>query len=180
MTLVRNLLIMVLCSLLAACAPQGMDDLERFVEEVKSRQPKPIDPIPQMKPVETFVYLAGERRDPFRPLQQTEEQEIAQAQNNGVHPDFSRQKEELEQYPLDALRMMGTLQQSGTIWGLIANQEGALYRVKTGNYMGKNHGQITRISEDRIELTEIAPDSRGGYEERHAILAISDMSPSKK
>ena len=40
--------------------------------------------------------------------------------------------------------------------------------------MGLNHGQITRITEERIELTEIVSNGQGGWQERQAAIALSD------
>jgi type IV pilus assembly protein PilP len=93
---------------------------------------------------------------------------------SGLTPDETRRKEELEGFSLDSIRMVGTLELQGTTWGLVRTQEGIIFRVKVGNYMGKNHGQITRISEEGIELTEIIPDKKRGYIERQASLAMSD------
>ena len=83
-----------------------------------------------------------------------------------------RPQEELEAFPLDSLRMMGMVKQGEILTGLVRNGEGVIFPVKVGNYIGQNHGQITRILEDRIELTEIVPDTRGGYRERQASLAL--------
>ncbi len=89
-------------------------------------------------------------------------------------PDFNRRKEELEGFSLDALRMVGTLEQLETTWALIQTQDKTIYRVKAGNYVGRNHGQITRISESGIDLTEIIADGQGGYRERQASLALAE------
>ncbi len=39
-------------------------------------------------------------------------------QANGLTPDFNRRKEELEGFPLDTLRMVGTLEQDNSTWFL--------------------------------------------------------------
>ena len=156
--------------LLSGCGDSGISDLEQFVQEVKARKPAPIKPLPEIKQIETFTYVPGDRRSPF---QRELPEEMAGA-GSGVTPDKARRKEELEEFPLDSLRMVGTLNLNGTIWGLIRNKEGTIYRVKVGNYMGQNNGQITRISEDQIELTEIIPDHKGGYRERQATVALSE------
>jgi type IV pilus assembly protein PilP len=70
--------------------------------------------------------------------------------------------------------MVGTLEQAEVMWALIRAKDKTIYRVKAGNYMGKNHGQITQITESKIELTEIVPDGRGGYRERQATLALKE------
>ena len=70
--------------------------------------------------------------------------------------------------------MVGTLDKDDVRWGLIRNSEGLLYRVKTGNYMGQNHGQITAITDVEIKLTEIVLDGQSGWLEREASVALSE------
>jgi type IV pilus assembly protein PilP len=159
--------------LLVACTNDNLSDLKQYVAKVKSREPEPVEPLPEIKPIETFVYQSGDRRDPFQPGGAKSEADIP-ASGNGIAPDPLRRKEELEQYPLDSMRMVGTLDQEDTMWALVMTQDGTLFRVRAGNYMGQNYGQITRITEDRIELTEIVPDGMGGWQERPASIALSE------
>ncbi len=163
----------LLLVLLAGCSSSGMQDLRQYIEQVKSRAPGRIKPLPEVQPIETFVYNPGGRRDPFKPAEQTTTQALP-APGSGIAPDPMRRKEELESYPLDSLRMVGTLDKRGTKWALITTQDGTIYRVKEGNHMGQNNGRITRITEDRVELTEIVPDGAGGYRERQAVVALSE------
>lgn len=158
--------------LLSACGGSGMSDLEQFIDEVKARKPAPIKPLPEIKQIETFTYVPEGRRDPFRP--ETPSEMAGVGDTGGVMLDTTRRKEELEEFPLDSLRMVGTLHLGDTMWGLIRNKEGTIYRVRVGNYMGQNNGQISLISEDQIELTEIIPDHKGGYRERQATVALSE------
>jgi type IV pilus assembly protein PilP len=169
---VKLLLVVMIVSFLSACSG-GKSDLEQYVDEVKARKPGRIEPLPEIKPIETFTYIAGDRRNPFRPEapRGEEKQEVV---GSGILPDVNRRKEELEAFPLDSIRMVGTLEQSETKWGLVKTKEGIIFRVKAGNYMGQNHGQITQVSEDKIELTEIVSDPRGGYMERQATVALSE------
>jgi type IV pilus assembly protein PilP len=158
--------------LLTGCADRGMHDLKSYVEEVKSRKAGHIEPLPEIKPIETFAYISDGRRSPFISQAQTEETS-SQAEGVGLSPDFNRRKEELESYPLDSLRMVGLLEQLGITWALVQTQERTIHRVKIGNFLGTNHGQITQVSETQIELTEIIPDGQGGYRERQASLALA-------
>ena len=105
---------------------------------------------------------------------ESEDQEQMGLAESGIAPDFNRRKEELESYSLDSIRMVGILEQLGVTWGLVKTKEGTIHRVKTGNYMGQNHGRIVQISEDRIDLTEIVQDGTGGYSERQASLALAE------
>jgi type IV pilus assembly protein PilP len=157
----------------AGCANKDISDLERYAAEVKARDPGRIEPLPEIKQIETFVYEAGDGRDPFSLGGSTMEETMTEP-TSGVAPDPLRRKEELEQYPLDTIRMVGTLEQDGDTWALVTIQDGTLFRIQAGNYLGQNHGQITRIAEDRIELMEIVPDGGNGWQERQASVALSE------
>lgn len=158
--------------LLAGCGANDTSDLQTYVRQVNARPPGPIEPLPPIEPVETFVYETGERRDPFQSDVQTEPQELA-ALDGGPAPDPNRPREELESYPLDSLRMVGTLEQDGSRWGLVRTREGVVHRVTVGNYMGQNHGQIVSIDLDVIQLNEIVSDAPGQWRERAATVALS-------
>ncbi len=160
---------------LSACSSRDMSDLKQYIAEVKARPPGDIDPIPEIKPVETFTYEPGDRRDPFVIDRETVEAVTSSLiASSGIAPDPLRRKEELERFPLDSLTMQGTLEQDGIMWGLIRDPEGTLHLVRTGNYMGLNDGQIIRISEEEIELTEIVPgETPGTWREQRASIALS-------
>jgi len=158
--------------LLAGCGSHDMSDLQSYVQQVNARPPGPIEPLPTIEPVETFVYEPGERRDPFQSDVQPESEQLA-VTDNGLAPDPNRPKEELENYPLDSLRMVGTLEQNDTRWALIRTQEGIVHRVTVGNYMGQNYGQIISIGLDAIQLNEIVSDAPGQWRERPASVALS-------
>ena len=150
-----------------------MDDLRRYVEEIKSLPHGEIEPIPEIQTFPSFSYSAQDLRDPFEPVATTEPRQTV-AEEGGVRPDFDRVREELEAYPLDALRMVGTLQQFGTIWGLVRTTDGTIHRVQPGNYMGQNHGQIVRITEEKIDLREIVQEGTNRWRERSAALALNE------
>ncbi len=161
-----SVLILVGCS-------SGMSDLEQYVEEVRERTEAPIEPMPEIRQPELYAYRSRAEglRDPFTPA--VEEEEPVTTTDNGIRPDALRRKEELESFSLDTLRMVGTLEQDDQ-WALVKNKQGVIYRVKPGNYMGRNHGRISAIYDDRIELVEIVPDRAGGYTERPAQLSIGE------
>lgn len=165
-------LLMVMIGL-TGCASRDMTDLRAFVEDVKQRPAGRIEPLPEIKEVETHTYSSADLRNPFAP-EPVAETEKAVAQSSGLMPDFNRRKEELEGFPLDSLRMVGTVDQGDFTWGLIRTNDGTIHRIKTGNYMGMNFGKIERVSEEKIELTEIIQDGQGGYIERQATVALGE------
>jgi type IV pilus assembly protein PilP len=162
----------LLAVLLSACAGDNMQDLRKFVSDVKARKPKPIDPLPQLKQIETFVYDSTGLRNPFS-SSQVSSTPVVGVVGSGPRPDPNRRKEELESFALDSLRMVGTLDLQDNVWGLVLDREGTIHRVTAGNFMGEHDGQITRITENHIELTELVADGRGGYIERQASLALT-------
>ena len=160
--------------LLAGCAEQDDTDLKKYIEEIKARPKGPIEQLPQMKVVEPFVFKPEGLRDPFQPQQEPEEEEVQVSKGNGIKPDQSRRKEELESYPLDVLKMVGSVVMNSNLWGLVKASDGTIHRVQVGNYMGKNYGKIIRITADKIELMEIVPDKPGTWREQQTSLAVSE------
>jgi len=160
---------------LTGCGNDDFSDLNRYISEVKARPKEPIKPLPEIKVIEPFMFKPEGLRDPFKPLEQPEQAEGADVSaGSGIKPDTTRRKEELEAFPLDGLRMVGTVDMKSSLWGLIKASDGTVYRVKVGNYMGKNYGKIIRIVSDKIELMEIVPDKPGTWHEQPASIALTE------
>ncbi len=169
----KSLLVITCCLLLTACGGRDMSDLEAYVAEVRARPKTPIKPLPEIQMVETFVFDPEGLRDPFVPAKVAEPPRTTMI-GSGIKPDLARPKEELESYALDSLRMVGTVKKDGELWALIGTTEGTIYRVRPGNYLGRNHGKIVRILDDRVEIVEIVPDAPGTWRERQAALALAE------
>lgn len=148
-----------------------MSDLKRFVADTKLKHQGRVDPLPDFAQYESFAYTDTGLRDPFKPHADIST-EMPASSSSGPRPSDKRRREALENYPLDALRMVGILQQSATSWALIQDPDGTIHRVQPGNYAGQNHGKITGISENQISLVELIPDGISGWIQRDAQLAI--------
>ncbi len=160
---------------LTACSDNPTSDLVEYVERVKGQQKSSIEPLPEFKPYESFTYAAVDLRDPFTESTTTTQRAVAiPTTSSGLTPDFERPREPLEEFPLDSLRMVGTLEQDADNWALINDADGTIHRVQPGNYAGQNHGKILRVTEFEVQLTEIVPDGIGGWIERQASIAISE------
>ncbi len=167
----------LLCVLvLAGCIEDDRSDLQAYVDEVINRQRPGIEPLPEFSPYPVHVYESGDLRDPFERSAFIEQQVEVAIEGGGIRPPERDTKEPLEEFPLDALRMVGTLEQTATIWALIKDSVGSIHRVKAGNYIGKNYGKIISISEREVELLEIVPNGLGAYIERPATIALSESS----
>ena len=170
---VRTLAAAMLSILLGACGEPGMRDLRQYIDQVKERRAEQIESLPEIKSVETFIYLEDGRRDPFMPSE-SGARASAPAVAGGISPDPERRKEELEHYPLSSLEMVGHIEQNNEAWGLVVADDGTIHRVRKGNHLGQDHGQIIRITEHKIEMVEIVSDGLGGYRERFAFLALNE------
>ncbi len=160
---------------LAACGNDDVSDLNRYIQDVKARPKGAIEPLPETKIVESFVFNPDGLRDPFRPTERNmEETDMDVSVASGIRPDTERRKEELEAYSLDTLRMVGTMTDQEGLWGLVKTKDGTIHSVKVGNHMGLNYGKIIRILEDRMELMEIVSDKPGTWREQQATLALAE------
>ncbi len=160
--------IAVLASLVAAGCSGGQSDLQKWIADTKKKPGGRIQPLPEVKPYETFVYGAGGMRSPFQPLGPSA------AGAGGVRPSSRRNREFLEGFSLDTLKMVGTFKVGGSFFGLVQSKDGLVHKVQPGNYLGQNDGKVTEISGSKISLVEIIPDGLGGYIERPASLALTD------
>ena len=169
----RNGLILAAAMIgIAACGGQ-MDDLDQYINEVKARPGGRIEPLPEITPYAVFTYVADAQgvRSPFVP---DTPQVTTTGVGGGIRPDSQRSREFLEGFPLDTLRMVGTLDMSETMYGLVQTSDGLIHRVVPGNYLGQNDGRINEIDESEIALVEIISDGIGGYIERDAAISLSD------
>jgi type IV pilus assembly protein PilP len=166
----RVLMLALAFGLMAGCTG-GMSDLQQWVAQEKAKKGPPVPPLPVLKTFETFVYQDQDKRDPFGPS--LEEQREAQTGANGPLPD-KHPKEQLENYPLDSLKMVGTIGTGSAIEGLIKDPDGVIHRVHINNYMGQNNGKIAAVAEDHIDLVELIPNGSGGWMKRQASIALGE------
>jgi type IV pilus assembly protein PilP len=158
----------VLASFIAAGCSGGESDLQKWISDTKKKPGGRIQALPEVKPYETFVYGAASMRSPFQP------QGPGSGAGPGVRPSSHRNREFLEGFSLDTLKMVGTFKVAGNFYGLVQSRDGLVHKVQPGNYLGQNDGKVTDISGSKISLVEIIPDGLGGYIERPASLALTD------
>ena len=164
----RPLAVVLAClaySVVAGCSSAD-DELNHFIDATKHEPGGRVEPLPEIKPYETYVYGDSDARSPFMPS--------APGRGAGPAPDSKRNREFLEQFSLDTLKMVGTLRLAGGMYGLVQTKDGLVHRVAVGEHMGQAEGKITDITPSKISLVEIVPDSLGGYMERPAALALNE------
>lgn len=156
--------------LLAGCGGEEFQDLRDFVKNSGADMRGKVDPPPEIKPYEPFSYdNSVGLSDPFKPRKQ----EVKNAGRPGLNqPDLERRKEELEEFPLEGMKMVGYLQQANVGHAIVRSPNGKLHRVKVGNYLGLNFGRITAITDTEVKIKEMVQDSTGDWSERESILQL--------
>ena len=167
--------------LMSGCISTDITDLDQYVQETLARPGGRIEPLPEIKPYEAYAYQSAEdnARDPFVLFYEPSQEVAVQDKDIGLTKEMEeemihRNKEELEQFELDSLRMVGTMDNEDNQWGIIQDPEGSVHRIRVGNYLGRNTGKILNVFEDRIELREIVRNSQGRWEERQAAIALEE------
>jgi type IV pilus assembly protein PilP len=152
---------------MAGCS--GRDtELTRVIEATSKEPGGRVEPLPEVKPYESYAYSSTVLRSPFMPGG------ARGGASGGPQPESQRNREFLEQFSLDSLKMVGTLKLGGQDYGLVQVADGRVQRVLVGNHMGQNDGRITEITANKISLIELVADGLGGYMERSAAMALNE------
>ena len=176
----RYAALFLLVAPLPGCFIANLSDLESYVDEVLMRPGGGIPPIPEFKRSPPYIYAAKAQnlRDPFSLFYEKKADELQQQHQlpEAWRWEISeRNREELEAFELDSLRMVGTLERSvDERWGVIIDPDSVVHRVTLNNYIGKNLGKIINITESRVELRELVQDGQGRWEQRDAALSLVD------
>lgn len=157
------------CLGLAACGNDGNhSELKKYVNRVKARRSSQIDPIPEVKMNKKYEFPNVKRRSPFVAVAQ-------KATMPGSGPDQKRPKQPLENYMLDSLKMVGTLERDEQRWAIIATPDGLFYRVRIGHYIGQNFGKIAKVTDKEVILEETIQVD-GSWKKRSAKLSLVEGS----
>lgn len=162
--------IMLTALLLAGCGGEEFQDLRDFVKNAGADMRGKVAPPEEMKPYEPFSYDNSTGiQDPFKPRKPEVKSSSHAGQNQ---PDMDRPKEELEEFPLESLRMVGYLQRARIGYAVIRSSDGKLHRVKVGNYIGLNFGQIVSVTDTEMKIKEMVQDGAGDWSERESSLQL--------
>ncbi len=158
----------VACTRTITDTPGEAPNLVEWVAQVRARPAPPLDPIPVLKPFESFQFDGRGFRDPF-------DVQAVENSSGGMRPDSNRRRQPLESFPLDALDMVGTLGNGRGVVALVMAPDKVTYRVRPGTYLGQSDGRVVAVYEDRIELIELVPDGAGGWLERPATITLENQ-----
>ncbi len=171
--LLGTLVLAVITTPMLVGCNQTTEDLDNYITSTLARAAPPPDPFEPPRDLPSHSYPVMLERDPFSSLSFVEPRAAPERQE-GPTPDLDRAREELEQYPLDALRMAGIIQRDGELWALVRDPQGTVHRVREGNYLGQNHGRIVTISERTVQLEEFVRSGDERWRQRESTLAARE------
>ena len=167
---------------LQGCVDSNMSDLRQFVADAYKDQQPEIEPLPEIEPYEDFEYASAEKPDPFLFGNIVSNRSDAGDADGAVvdageKPKSDRLKEPLEEFPLDALSMVGTMSKQGIHWVIVKTNLGTAHLAKVGHYLGQNDGEITQIfpDEQRVVLKETVADENGRWINRDVEITIDEQ-----
>ena len=158
----------VVSAMLGGCGADEHSDLKAELAALSKDLRGRVEPLPQVKPYEPVPYAAASGGDPFDPSRLGHRPIVI-----SDPPQIPRPREPLEAFPLESIRMVGTIAQKNEVFAVLKAGPN-VYRVRTGNYLGQNFGVITEIGDGRLSLRELVQDASGEWVEREASLQVAD------
>jgi type IV pilus assembly protein PilP len=84
---------------------------------------------------------------------------------------LTRVRPSLEESPLEAIRLVGSLQRGGAALALL-RCNGLIYSVRVGDRLGQDQGRVSDITLTQLLLRELVLDAAGHETERVVSLAL--------
>ncbi len=164
-------LALLAATLLGACSDE-QQEVRAWMEDQRKHTPTIKDKIAPPKSFEPFRYEALDQSDPFSQTRLSARGGMV-APASTITPDLKRRREALEEYPLDAIRMVGHMSNGRSSFALL-QVDSMVYQARVGNYAGQNFGLITRVTDTEIKLKELVQDAAGDWVERESALRLQE------
>lgn len=166
--------LLVLCAL-AGC-DSGGDDVMSWMAQQRQQATGRVEPVQPPSVFQPESYAVADRVSPF-----SDDKLMRALRSDGANAAVSRllaaeekrRREPLEDFPLDAMAMVGFIQRGNQRLALVKVND-QLHQVKVGNYMGQNMGRVIAIHDHQITLREIVQDAAGEWVERTVALQLHE------
>ena len=180
MNLRQCMVLLVSATLLVGCSEGDEAEVNSWMADVKKNTRVSVAPLAEPKTFIPFAYGAAEQTNPFDPNKLLAELARAAASNsNPLRPNQDRRREFLESFPVDAMKMVGTMNKGGVSYGLIQIDRN-VYQVKAGQRLGQNFGQVSGVADAAISLKEVVQDAGGEWVERMSKLELQESKETRK
>ena len=180
----KRLSYLFLCGVLAGCSGSEHEDLKEWITENSKDLRGAVKKLPEVLPYQAVTYDVDALLDPFKAGKIEPESRNKHGAGKGgeYQPDFDARELRnniLEKYPLESLKMIGTLNVNNRPMAVIQVDD-KVKQVKVGEYLGLDFGMVTRITVEAIELRELIQDAAGDWSERNITLHLQCKDGGKK
>jgi len=154
---------------------QSPVQLQAWLQEVRTHGGDAVVTVAQAGDRPPFVYTAQALRSPFQAAGEAGAGSWQTSLLRDDELDGNRPRQFLEGIDLEQFEMVGTLSSALQINALL-RAKGVVHRLKIGDYLGRNNGQIASINNARVEVFEVISDGRGGWLERSLTIPLKQQS----
>src|SRR5690606_396757 len=165
-----NMMLLSLSVTLLGCSNDDTVELDAWMRQVHSQSHAVLPPLPEPTVFMSAMYDAHALDEPCS-VNKFDGFHVAMTSLSSRSSHHKRRREPLENYPLDSLHMVGTVQKAGVMHALL-QAEKMIHQVMIGNYVGSNGGRVVDIDESAIRLIEVVQTTTGEWMEREARLEL--------
>lgn len=166
-----SLLMVCMVTLLTGCQAND-ESLTGFIRDVENQARRDVS---KLKPAEEYVVVNYDPQIMRAPFELPKEATIATqpvARGDCWQPPSRKRTGKLERFPLGQLRLKGVMGMGSSVSGLVQAPNGTVYKVKPGQYLGRNNGKVTHVSHNYLLINETLPDGLGCWQKRKVKLAL--------
>ncbi|MFJ7882131.1 pilus assembly protein PilP [Pseudomonas sp. NPDC096917] len=165
-----------LMAALAGCDnAQSTAQLHAYLQAPLPAPQAMIPPVPDIEPARVVAYEAGTLRSPFQVLREEGAGSWQVSLLVTDELDIDRPRQFLEGLDLEQFEMVGTFSNDQGASALL-RANGIVHRLKVGDYLGRNNGQVAFINPEYVEVFEVISDGQGGWLERSLSIPLKQQS----
>ena len=147
--------------LMTGCSERNeFAEMDAKLAEASLDQKVTVDRLPSFPGQDDYLYQSYGKRNPFSsPV--TDMEALADEKTKVDAPDLSRNKEPLELFGLPSLKVVGSLGDAAKLWALVQDPTGTVTKVKVGDKVGKNFGEVVQVTESKLVIVEKISNEKG-------------------
>jgi type IV pilus assembly protein PilP len=148
------------------------EPLDLFYIQAKQKGGSEIEGLPSAISFDVDLYTKSNIRSPFSLPNQAEITLQQLRTKDCWQPRIRKEKQPLERYSLDQLRLKGMMGVESDVMALIEAPNGNVVNVRKGQYIGQNDGEIISIQSRKIIIKETVTDGFGCWKKRKFALVL--------
>lgn len=154
------LVLLTIPLLLLGCAAEEHQDLREWMREEAKGMKGKVPPLPEITAFPVVAYETEGLTPPFATGKISTQDAVA----DKTAPDRARPPEPLEAFPIEDLKLVGVVTIGAVPYAMIQTPApNKPKHVRVGEYIGRNFGRITAITQDGLTVLETIKDANGAW-----------------